>query len=167
MKRRLWPLLFGLFALTPGCDDEPGPCDKECAAHGWCQETADGTCIATSREDCEGSDDCAEEGYCSYAGGGLCKIGSSSDCRSADVCSEYGRCEYRHGDCCAVAMCGLIIREECEQCWGDASDGVEGSFEHCQAVPGRSSSPPWLLLVGVAAVVGLGRRRRRRWVTRA
>jgi len=61
-----------------------------CTFHGQCTDQ-DGSCVATSDQDCRAAEICQKEGRCA-ARDGECSAESEAECRAAVACRKAGRC---------------------------------------------------------------------------
>jgi hypothetical protein len=58
----------------------------------------DGTCVATTPEDCEKSYDCRNNGRCTPQGN-KCMVMNDGDCRRSAQCKQGRKCKERGGRC--------------------------------------------------------------------
>ncbi len=101
-------LLLSLAAVA-GCD----PCRQSCAFEGLCEEV-DGSCVATSEEQCSASRWCKRYGRCTLDNKNhTCTVGSDADCRAAIECIDDGRCKFRRDPW--SESCVAASKTDCEK----------------------------------------------------
>ena len=119
-----------LVAFVSGCDHastidtsagdtrqipEPG-CTTVCKTNGQCTERGDGSCIATSDEECESANICIKLGQC-VAEDGLCIAATDERCRASSDCGIFGKCGLGDDVCVAVSA------EDCVNAFWCGSEG--------------------------------------------
>ncbi len=106
---------YGAYVCVTGCREV-----SQCRKDGWCSDGPDGSCIATSVEDCQKSEACKRAGTCTpkdgicvatdaacvasedceaagmcraSADGRTCEVGSDAQCAASSLCASHGSCK--------------------------------------------------------------------------
>lgn len=112
------------------CADSPA-----CRLVGLCADAADGSCQATSTDDCRASVECRTYGSCSVnLQRHECEPASDADCALSEACSYYGECSLhtaKYNTCRATessckASLGCLFSGMCavNDMWECGGDGV-------------------------------------------
>jgi hypothetical protein len=128
-----WVSLLGL--ALPGCDDTHACKSKpECIRQGQCAVSEKGACVATSDEDCAGSEACKLHGKCA-AVSNACVAKTDAGCQASDDCKKLGACDAYQGACANLAQ---SVHAECTKtcltegrCVMKAGQCAALSVRHC------------------------------------
>lgn len=111
-------------------------CSTACMQAGACTRRGN-ECIATSDEDCRGSQACTGGGRCSVGEDNTCVAASDEDCSGSTVCEQRNHCTaLERGDYCVESSEPCAGSQRCaERGWCSLYKGIcrADSDEDCQA----------------------------------